>query len=317
MTIVTVTLNPGFDRTLSVPELRPGALHRARVLQQDLGGKGINVSRALAALGIRSRIVGLAGGVTGRGLHDGLAAAGFDVRFVAVDGETRQNLTLRDEASGVYTKINEPGPTIGPRCLAALRELIAEMARPGDLWAFCGSLPPGAPADLYAQLITLVQGLGARAFLDSSGPGLRAGLAGRPYGVKPNVEEAVEILGCELKDEEAHIEAVLRLQELAAAHLVALTRGAAGLILGLGPDLATATPTAVDAASPIGAGDSALAGLLWAVADGCDAIETARRAAACGTAAALQEGTGVGDRGLVESLLTRITVVSARRPRSA
>ena len=95
--IVTVTLNPTLDKTLSVPALQPGEVHRARFLRQDIGGKGINVSRALAALGVTSIPIGFLGGATGRAMRDGLAAEGYDARFVEVPGETRQNLTLLDE----------------------------------------------------------------------------------------------------------------------------------------------------------------------------------------------------------------------------
>ena len=194
--IVTVTLNPTLDKTLSVPALRPGEVHRARFLRQDIGGKGINVSRVrCAALGVASIPIGFLGGATGRAMRDGLVAQGYDARFVEVPGETRQNLTLLDEASGVYTKINEPGPTVGPEHLAALHALVAAMAAPGDLWALCGSLPPGAPADFYADLVTAVQARGAAAILDTSETALRLGLTARPAGIKPNSEEAAQALG--------------------------------------------------------------------------------------------------------------------------
>ena len=112
--IITVTLNPTLDKTLSVPALRPGEVHRARFLRQDIGGKGINVSLRAAGLGIASLPIGFLGGATGRAMRDGLMTDGYDARFVEVIGETRQNLTLLDESTGIYTKINEPGPSIGP-----------------------------------------------------------------------------------------------------------------------------------------------------------------------------------------------------------
>ena len=155
--IYTVTLNPSLDRTLSVPELNPGAIHRARLLREDLGGKGVNVSRSLWALGIPSRILGFAGGWSGAALRAGLLAEGFDASFVEVGAEIRQNITLLDEGSGQYTKINELGPEIQAQHISALEEQIDRIAQPGDLWAFSGSLPPGAPPDLYAGLIRQVQ----------------------------------------------------------------------------------------------------------------------------------------------------------------
>jgi 1-phosphofructokinase len=311
--IITVTLNPTLDKTLSVPALQPGEVHRARFLRQDIGGKGINVSRALRALGVESIPIGFLGGATGRAMRDGLTAAGYDARFVEVPGETRQNLTLLDESTGVYTKINEPGPTIGPEHLAALHALMVELAAPGDLWALCGSLPPGAPADLYADLVTAVQARGARAILDTSETALRLGLAARPAGIKPNSEEAAQALGQPVGSDEEHVAAARRLVDLLApatppAPIVCLTRGATGLVLAAGGELVMASPPPVLARSPVGAGDATLAGLLWALSDGCDATETARRAVACGTAAAMQEGTGVGPRALVDELRPQVKV---------
>jgi 1-phosphofructokinase len=305
--IVTVTLNPTLDKTLSVPRLRPGAVHRAQLLREDLGGKGVNVSRALSALGIASRLIGFIGGRTGQALQSGLAAEGFDVHFIDVGGETRQNLTLLDEASGQYTKINEAGPPIGPHHVTALQAQVEQVARPGDLWALCGSLPPGAPPDLYARLIQQVQERGGRAFLDSSGPAFRAGLAAQPFAIKPNSEEAAEFLQCPLHGDDGHCLAARRLQA-EGVRLVALTRGAQGLVLAMDGEVLIATPPPVAARSPIGAGDAALAGLLWAISDRCDAVETARRAVACGTATAMQEGTALGDRALIEKLLSQVKV---------
>lgn len=305
--IVTVTLNPTLDRTLSVPALRPGEVHRAQVVREDLGGKGINVSRALRGLGIASNIVAIGAGCTGQRMKEELAATGFEVDFLEIPGETRRNLTLRDEATGVYTKINEPGPRLDAEHTAALLQRVADRARPGDIWAFCGALPPAAPFDLYAQLIDIVQGRGGRAVLDTSGPALRAGLAARPFALKPNQEEAAELVGRALGSDVADRAAARALQE-AGTNIVALSRGAEGLVLATEDVIVMAKPPAIEARSPVGAGDAALAGLLWAMAEGCDAAETARRAVACGTAAALQEGTGVGDRALVAQLMQQIRI---------
>ena len=308
--IVTVTLNPSLDHSLSVPEFHPGTLHRARLTREDLGGKGINVARALQALGLPSRIVGFAGGRTGRALSDGLLAEAFVVSFVDVDGEIRQNITLLDESNGQVTKINEQGPTVGLKHVAVLEELISSTVQPGDLWAFCGSLPPGAPQDLYARLITRVQEKSAMAFLDTSGAALHAGVRAGPFAVKVNIDEAGELLGRRLDSEQAILEAARELQTMRTC-LVALTRGAQGLVLAVQAGMVIAVPPQVAAISPVGAGDAALAGLLWAVSEQSDPVTTARRAVACGTAAAMQAGTGVGDRMLVQDLLGKIEIVLA------
>jgi 1-phosphofructokinase len=307
--ITTVTLNPTLDKTLSVPKLKPGTVHRARILREDLGGKGINVSRALQALGIPSRMTGFMGGTTGRFMTAGLRATGFDVHFVSVEGETRRNITLFDEASGQYTKINEPGPSVAAQHLADLQDQIDQLAGPGDLWAFCGSLPPGAPSNFYARLIRQVQESGGRALLDTSGSAYNEGLTANPFAIKPNSEEASELLGIPLRSDEEHCTAAHRLQARGVP-VVAVTRGAQGLVLAVEGETLMATPPPVPARSPVGAGDAALAGLLWAISEDCAPVETARRVVACGTATAMQEGTGVGDRVLVEDLLDQIEICS-------
>ncbi len=303
--IYTVTLNPTLDRTLTVPNLRLGELNRARSVRLDLSGKGINVSRLLRRLEIPSRVMGFVGGGTGKAIQDGLTEEGFETIFIQVIGETRQNITIVDEATGVYTKINEPGAAVDPSDLAAMRTLIGRMAAANDLWVFSGSLPPGAPADFYAQLISQVQGRGGRAFLDTSGEALRQGLAARPYAIKPNSEEASELLGRPLVSDEDHLAAARQLQAC-GPRLVCLTRGAQGLVLALDQALLLAPALPITPVSPIGAGDATMAGLMWAVRDQCNAIETARRALACGAAAAMQEGTDVGDRATVEQLLRQV-----------
>jgi 1-phosphofructokinase len=305
--IVTVTLNPSLDRTLSVPKLEPGMIHRAQFIRQDLGGKGINVSRALHALDIPSRIVGFVGGWTGNALQTGLTAEGFDVRFIKVNGDTRQNLTLLDEASGKYTKINEPGPTIDSSHILALGNQIAQTILPGDLWTFCGSLPPGSPPDLYSHLIRQTQERRGLAFLDTSGTPLRHALSALPFVAKINNEEAAELLGRAL-DSDQDMCAAAREIHTRGVRVVALTRGAQGLVLAMDGEVVTAVPPCVTARSSVGAGDAAMAGLLWAVLDHCDPAETARRVVACGTAAAMQEGTTMGDRALISTLLHQIQI---------
>jgi 1-phosphofructokinase len=305
--IYTVTLNPTLDKTLAVPRLEPGTIHRARLVRQDLGGKGVNVSRALRALGVSSRLLGFLGGGVGEAMRRGLVAEGYDCAFLEVEGDTRQNLTLFDEATGVYTKINEPGATVTAGDLAALEAQLRDLASPGDLWAFSGSLPPGAPPDAYARLVHFVQRAGARAFLDTSEEALREGLKARPYALKPNSEEAAQALGQPVETDADHVAAARRLYELGIP-LVCLSRGARGLTLALDGALVEAEPPPVPAKSPVGAGDAALAGLIWATLERCDVAETARRAVACGAAAAMQEGSGVGDRALVEQLIPRVLV---------
>lgn len=308
--IYTVTCNPTLDKTWSVPELRPGEFHRAQVISEDISGKGINVSLALQALGIKSKTLGFVGGRTGQAFQEGLTARGLDLDFIWVDGETRQNITLLDESNGVYTKINEPGPTVTPAQLAALQAQVEQFTQPGDFWIFSGSLPPGAPVDLYADLIRRAQARGGKAFLDTSGAALRAGIEARPFCIKPNSDEASEYFNTPLLSDDDHARAVRRFLSIDGVQIAAITRGEQGLVFGMNPldEIYIAVPPPVEARSTVGAGDSALTGILWGLLDGCAPEMIARRGAAFGTATAMQDGSKVGNRALIESLIPRIDV---------
>ncbi|RME85196.1 MAG: 1-phosphofructokinase [Caldilineae bacterium] len=309
--VYTVTLNPSLDKTLSVSELRLGEVHRAHVLRIDLGGKGVNVSRALQALGVQNVPLLVVAGRNGRVLQEGLEAAGFHGCYVEIAGETRQNITLLEHLRGRYTKINEPGPRLSPSDIRRVEAAVSELTCSDDIWVFSGSLPPGAPIDLYGRLIRLVQERGGAALLDSSGAALERGLQAQPFGVKPNSEEAADLLARSLPDEEAHIEAVQALQSR-GVKLVGLSRGAEGLVLGYDGQIVSALPPQIPARSPVGAGDATLAGIVWALVDGCSIRDMARRAVASGAAAAMQEGSGLGSREAVKQLLRQVQVQQVR-----
>ena len=161
--IITVTPNPALDRTLTVPKLVFDEMVRASDSRLDLDGKGVNVSKALHALGAATLIMGFAGGPAGEQLERGLAAQGFATEFTRVAGGTRTNTIIIDAATNRYVKANEPGPTLRPDELAAFFAQARERVRPSDTWILSGSLPPGAPADFYADVVRLVQAGGARA----------------------------------------------------------------------------------------------------------------------------------------------------------
>ena len=304
--IYTVTLNPTLDRSLSVAEIVFNEVLRASQVRLDWGGKGLNVSRALNALGGESVAMGFVGGAAGKQLEYGLHSLGIPTRFVTITSETRSTVFIAESGSERHIKVNETGPTIQPAELDALLKLVAETVQPGDYWTLNGSLPPGVPADIYARLIDLIQRRRAFACLDTSGEALRLGCQAKPFMVKPNRLEAETVYGAAIRSEvdaQAALSAFMKL----GVGLVALSMGADGLLLGSASEAVWAKPPQVTIQGPTGAGDALLAGLLWALTHSLSLEESARWGAACGTAAALLPGTAVGTLADVEALLPAIS----------
>ncbi len=305
--IYTLTLNPALDRTLTVPHLVLDEVLRASSTQLDWGGKGFNVSRALLELGQPSTAIGFAGGETGRSLERGLNSLGIVTDFIPIQGETRTNVVVIEPDTGRHIKVNEPGPQILPEELNTMLSQVSQRAAPGDFWLLCGSLPPGVDPGFFALLIDVIQSHRAKACLDTSGEALALGCASGPYLVKPNRSEAEEMVSFGLRGPEDYRRAALRLFQQGVERL-ALSLGGDGLFLGARYGGVLARPPAVPVQSTVGAGDAALAGIIYAISHGAALDDVARWGAAAGTAAAMKPGTGMGSKAEIKRLLDQIQV---------
>ena len=214
--IVTFTANPSVDRTLEIPELARGAVIRATQTRVDGGGKGVNVTRALAANGHPSIAVLPSGGAEGAQLMALLEAEQLLVHPVPIAGAIRANVTIV-EPDGATTKINEPGPTLSEAEVAQLTDALLQAARGTDWAVLSGSLPPGAPVDWYATLTAALHEQGVHVAVDTDGAGLPATFAAAPDLVKPNQRELAEASGMPVRDSADALAAVHRIRA-AGAH---------------------------------------------------------------------------------------------------
>ncbi|MEU6403017.1 1-phosphofructokinase [Streptomyces sp. NPDC046985] len=271
--IVTVTPNPSLDRTYEVPRLDRGGVVRASGERVDPGGKGVNVSRAVAAAGRRTVAVLPLGGAPGALVAELLDAQGIEVAPVPVAGATRSNIALA-EADGVLTKINAPGPQLGPPERELLLETVRLTSRGADWIACCGSLPRGLAPSWYADLVAGAHAAGGRIALDTSGPALLQALREGPDVVKPNAAELAEAVGRPLATVGDALKAAEELRALGARTVLA-SLGADGQLLveDTGVWFGSARVDAVR--SNVGAGDSSLAGFLIAGGSGPRALASA------------------------------------------
>jgi 1-phosphofructokinase len=292
--IVTVTPNPSLDRAIALDgPLETGEVQRATGDRQDAGGKGINVSRALAAAGLET-IALFPAAMTDPFIRL-VEGSGVAARAVPVAGRVRSNITLVDP-TGTTTKINLPGDA---SVAAAADLLVTEIveASAGASWlVLAGSLPPGLGDDFFARVTrTVRQRCGANApfiAVDTSGAPLAGAVEAHPDLIKPNGEELAELLGDEPGEDAEHPAVALE----RARRLVPERVGAALITLGSRGALYVDADTALFAPAPkitvrstVGAGDSSLAGFL--IADGGDPADRLASAVAYGAAAASLPGT--------------------------
>ena len=297
--IVTLTLNPSVDRTVEVETLARGEVMRANGVRVDPGGKGINVSRALATHGRPTRAVVTVGGAEGEHLVALLRDTGIEIVPVRIHGAIRSNITVV-EPDGTTTKFNEPGAELSEEELNAVFAAVREAVGSADWLVASGSLPPGTPAGVYADLVRSLAESGTCVAVDTSGPALEAVLAAGPTLVKPNRDELAAATGRELVTIADVVDAASRLRDRGAGAVLA-SLGAEGAVLVDHDGAVHGRTPAVPPLSSVGAGDAMLAGFLAAGGKGTEALI---EGLAWGAAAVLQPGSGMPspddiDRGAV------------------
>jgi 1-phosphofructokinase len=305
--VATVTLNPAIDQTLSIRGFAAGRVNRVHDSRLDPGGKGVNVAGFLAHLGLQVTATGFLGWENQEIFQHFFACNDVEDEFVRVGGPTRVGLKIVDDQTQQTTDINFPGPRVDRKDIDFLFSRFPRFAVPGLWVALSGSIPAGAPVEIYALLIDLIRGHGGRVLLDTSGKPLSAALESRPEVMKPNLDELSELVGHPLETPEAVRTAAVSL----------LDRGVQRVVVSLGGDGALfvdrdrallARPPRVTVRSTVGAGDSMVAGILFSMIHDQPLEEVARRATACGAYAVTRIGPGMVDLASLEQLMGQVEI---------
>ncbi|KAB1141251.1 1-phosphofructokinase family hexose kinase [Streptomyces luteolifulvus] len=253
--ILTVTLNAALDITYHLRRLRLLESNRVDAVAARAGGKGINVSRVLHALGHETVVTGLAGGPTGHVLRHELAAAGLRDELVTIEGETRRTVAVVDESRGDTTIFLERGPVVTAAAWAQFLHRYERLLPRAAAVVLAGSLPDGLSNDAYAVLIRRARTHRVPVVLDADGEALRAGVGEAPAVIKPNAVE----LGAASGSSDPHSgAAALR---AAGAQAVVASLGPDGLIACSPQGSWRARPPQALSGNPTGAGDAAVAAL--------------------------------------------------------
>ena len=303
--IVTLTPNPSIDRAMTIDALHRGEVHRATSSRVDPGGKGVNVSRALAAQHSDTVAVLPSGGPEGHLMDELLDEARVPRRSVPVAGALRMNISVL-EPDGTTTKLNEPGPQLSDVEVDALLQEALDAACTATWVVGCGSLPPGAPTDLYAQLVTRVRERGVKVAVDSSGAPMAAAVAARPSLIKPNHEELAELVGRELPTL-GDVLAAARDLVADGIEVVAVSLGGDGAVLVTADEVVHARATISAPLSTVGAGDCMLAGLLHGLSSGLAPADALAGAVAWGAAAVTLPGSRVPTPADLEGIPVEVT----------
>ncbi|MBK8907642.1 MAG: hexose kinase [Rhodospirillales bacterium] len=308
MHVLCVTPNISIDRTVGVPGFGAGKVWRTRRVSVACGGKGVNVARAITALGHQATSAGLIAGHLGRLAADLAEAERLRAVWTEIEGETRVCVIVVDD-NGATTVINEPGPPIANHHWSRFERDVAAAATAADTVCISGSLPPGCPRGGLAGLIAAARGDGSRpVWVDTSMPALAEAAAAGPVAIRINADEAAALLGHRpLKPLE-----LLRAARTIAARCggpVAITDGGAPAVLVSRENAWQAVPPPIDLVSAVGSGDCFLAALMVTLTECTDPGAALRRAVAAGAANARHADAGAIDAAEVARLTEETRVV--------
>ena len=307
-TILTITFSPCVDKSFSIPELIPEKKLRTSIPKTEPGGGGINVARVLARLGTNAIALYPSGGYTGQALDELIAKEHIPAIPVKTRNETRENVIVLETSTNKQFRFTMPATSLSEKEIERLLESI-EHVKKLDFIVVSGSLPAGIAPNIFSR-IAIVGKKKAKLVVDTSGEGLKYAVDQGVYLIKPNISELAYLAGKEYlhtNDIVHHAKSIIKTKN---CEIIVVSLNAAGAVLITKNATVAVTPPAVKVKSTVGAGDSMVAGMVFALSRGDD-IETASQyGVACGTAATLNAGTELCHKKDVEVLFNQIRSLS-------
>ncbi|MRX73701.1 1-phosphofructokinase [Bacillus lacus] len=299
--IYTLTLNPSLDYMIEADNVSLGKLNRTTSEAKFPGGKGINVSRVLNAMGVESRTLGFIGGFTGEFIENALIAEGIQTSFVKVAADTRINVKLKAEQE---TEFNAKGPDISSTEYNNLISKIRSLSE-GDMLVLAGSIPSSLSEQTYEELIQLCKEQKTEFVVDAEGELLKKILHYQPFLIKPNHHELGQFFQADIISKKQAAHYAKQLVELGAKHVIVSLAGEGAVYVNSELTLFAEVPKG-EVKSSVGAGDSMVAGFLSAYQKTKDPAAAFQYSTAAGSATAFSIGLCTDDK--VQQLLSQIKI---------
>lgn len=292
--IITVTLNPAIDKTVEVDNCTINSVNRVSSVKLDAGGKGINVSKVVKSLNGESIALGALAGRTGEFIKNYLDSEEIKNDFIFVNGETRTNIKIVDKVKGTNTDINEPGNSISEDDVKKIKENIFNNTKKDDILVLSGSVPQGVEKNIYELWIKEAKELGVKTILDADGELLKQGILAGPYLIKPNIHELEKLFDVKIDGINQVISLCKSIFDY-GVNFIAVSLGSDGALFMNREKTIYAHGIKVKVKSTVGAGDSMVAALAFALDKGYSFERSVTLSVAAATAGVMTEGTTAGE----------------------
>ncbi len=298
--IATVTMNPAVDYTVQLEEpLQFNAVNRTENEQITAGGKGINVSLILQQLEIPTTVYGYLSGTTGTMISERIQRTQIPMDFITLPNQMNR-INVKFKQHNQVTELNGRGLSVSEADTKVLLEKLSKYGS-GDYIVLAGSIPAGAAATHYADVMAALADNGVRFAVDAAGKPLLEALPHHPFVVKPNLPELREMFDAEILTWWDALPYGKKLIEMGAQNaLVSLGGDGALLFTDAGRVWHLSAPHNT-VKNAVGAGDAMLGGFLAACYTGKPLTEALRTGIAAGSATAFSEW--IANRSQIDNLL--------------
>lgn len=298
--ITTLTVNPSLDKSTHFSGLVPEKKIRCEKPRYDAGGGGINVSKAISKLGGNSLCVFTSGGSTGELLEELVSNEGIENAVIKTQNWTRENFIAFDNTTKAQYRFGFPGNEFSEEEKEEILDTIRDLKT--SYLVISGSLNEGLHADFYQKIIEIAKQSGTKIIVDTSGEALEKVVQTGVYLIKPNIGELAKLIGVERLELPEVEQAAKDLIAKGSAEIVVVSLGADGAILVTNDETHLVKAPKVEKKSTVGAGDSMVGGMVWALSQNKTLKEVIQLGVCCGTAATMNEGTQLFKREDVEKL---------------
>ena len=302
--IITLTINPSLDKSTHFSGLVAEQKIRCEKPRYDAGGGGINVSKAISKLGGKSLCVFTSGGSTGEMLEELITKEGIENIAIKTKNWTRENFIAFENTTKAQYRFGFPGNEFSEVEKDKIIEITSKLNT--TFLVISGSLNEGLPTNFYQQIAKISKDSGAKVIVDTSGEALRKVLEAGVYLIKPNIGELAKLIGVERLEINEVEKAAKSLIEKNNAEIVVVSLGADGAILVTKNQTEFVKAPKAEKKSTVGAGDSMVGGMVWALSQNKSLKEVLQIGVCCGTAATMNEGTQLFKVEDVQKLLKEI-----------
>jgi len=300
--ILTVTFNPTVDAASETERVQ--ATRKIRTFDESFhpGGGGINVARVIHRLG---------GDVSALYVLDHLLEErGVPHQTIEISGNTRINNVIHETSTGLEYRFVAEGPVFNDE---DWQYVVKACEQAPWVWlVVSGSLPRGIPLEIYDRFIDMARARGGKIVIDTSGEALKYVIErGGLTLLKPSQGEFEAYAGCHFASLAELAQTAQSLVQKGVSDIIAVTLGHQGAVLASAQAALYLPSPPVKVLSASGAGDSFIAGMIYALSEGQSLEEAFCLGVACGSAAVMEKGTRLCQKTHIARLLQSLSPVQS------